>query len=293
MAERLEIINKARVKTSYVTQCVAEVDRLVGLPEAGVKIFFLDSTNDCPYTVKDLTGKARETLLRFCRDEKTSMSLTYKGHEHILIFISRNEQYLKWNKTAMIGTIMHELMHTFQRHKGLDKDIESDLDIELRKFRKKIHKLPYKRSDLHYLFNRIGEAAAFAVKDIYANDELISKGLGGYILEDYNNLYKPCIRPEFFKDFKKAAHENIEDAREAIIFELNMMSALVPFSRWNTPKARRLVKHIWRCYEYHLWEVDEAMAPVFKYAITEFNWSSRFRKNFYKRLFDAVYGLLA
>ncbi|MBT3582468.1 hypothetical protein HN924_01595 [Candidatus Woesearchaeota archaeon] len=226
------------------------------------------------------------------------MSLTYGTFDLIVISISlKEEKYLKTNKKALVGLLAHELMHIKQRRKGLDRAIRADAIRAFTKFEPKLRKLKIAQPVIADFYASIGESANFTLKDIYDNFELIDDGMGEYILEDYWNLYiagKRFSKPKFYS-VNDSDYKLIEHIKQAIDFELNLISAISPFvkmARAGNKKATKLVNFIAKNYEVNIGEVANAYDDVIQYSINDFKWSGQYRRKFFTIVFKRAFYLL-
>jgi hypothetical protein len=226
------------------------------------------------------------------------MALTYGTFDLVIISISlKEEAYLKTNKKALVGLMAHELMHIRQRRKNLDRSVRADAIRAFSKFEKRLISIKLPQETIADFFASIGESANFTLKDIYANFELIDNGMGDYILEDYWNLYKfgkQFAKPIFYSS-KDSAYKLVEHVKQAIDFELNLISAISPFvkmARAGNKNAVKLVEFIAKNYEVNISKVANIYDDVIQYSIDNFAWSAKYRQKFFTIVFKRALYLL-
>lgn len=283
----------------FVESAMMQVHELMGIPSNIEEIFFIDNPRQYGAITKILPKEIKLDASQFYNADHGSMSLTYKTFDLVILsMIKKEEQYLKKNKAALIGLIMHELSHISLRRKGLDSAVRKAAITAFKKIEPRLENLKYPWKDLLNLYADVGAAANLVLKDIYVNTLLVKKGLGKYILEDYDGFYryyKKFYAPIFYHDFKKEAKCNLPIISQAICFELDLLSAFVPFilmAKKGEGKARNLVKFMQNEFEKNIPELSRAFDPVIKYALKEFDKSPQFREKFFRLIFESVYGLL-
>jgi hypothetical protein len=289
---------KGKFDKNYVESAMLEVYLKWGIPKNVEHILVIDNPLYFKYIEKFIPKTARKEFVAAYKNDPTSMSLTYGTFDLIVISISlKEEKYLKTNKKALVGLLAHELMHITQRRKGLDRAIRADAIRAFTKFEPKLRKLKIAQPVVADFYASIGESANFTLKDIYDNFELIDDGMGEYILEDYWNLYmagKRFSKPKFYS-VKDSDYKLIEHIKQAIDFELNLISAISPFvkmARAGNKKATKLVNFIAKNYEVNIGEVANAYDDVIQYSINNFKWSGQYRRKFFTIVFKRAFYLL-
>lgn len=286
---------KGSIEESFVLAAIDDISKIFKIPPT-IHLFFIDSPKFCEEIAKHVSKGRRREFMDLCSIEKTSLSVTYGGKDVIVILINKAQSYLGKNRKAFIGTMLHELVHVYQRRQGLGEGITADSVRAFAKFQKKLEKLPYEKKELVDMYAEIGRIANFVLNDMYDNIEIIDAGLGEYPLEDYFNLYgsrERCPRPMFYKDLKKPV--DLKTLQAAISFELRLLSVVVPFMTRNhewDARARALVDHIAKCYETNIWEISKAFDSVVKHCIEVPEWNPSFRRKYFTLIFEKVYGLL-
>jgi hypothetical protein len=290
---------KGNFDDDYVESALKELDEKIKIPRNVEQILIIDNPKYYKVIEPHIPKEARKEFRKAYQEDPTSMSLTYDKFDLIIISVSlKEEAYLKHNKKAFIGLLAHELMHITQRRRHLDRSIRADAIKTFKKFEPKLRNLPISQPIIADFFASIGESANFTLKDIYDNFELINKGMGDYILEDYWNLYtknKRFIKPIFYSD-DDTAYKLIKNVKSAIDFELNLISAIVPFVRMarnGDKRAKKLVEYIADNYEVNINEVANAYDEVIQYAIKNFRWRSDFRQGFFRLVFKRALYLLS
>ena len=283
---------KAKVNRKFVENAVNKAIKLVK-PPRNLKVFVIDNVNQCPFVVSDLEGFARKGYEKFCRAEKTSMSVSAGRHQHLIVFITKEEGYLRKNNKALIGTLIHELMHTQQRKRHIDELIYNDLEAALEKWLPKFRKLKIKGLD--QAIRDILDESGYALKDIYDNYELTKAGLGDYLLEDYANLYKgfkKCPVPLEFEKLHAKVKRNINALSSVMRFQISLLAVVIPFLMWHKRKAQLLAAQIEGCYRISITKVTYEFDDLINYVAKNYAWKNSFRRKYFDIIMEKVYALV-
>lgn len=294
----MELTIKGNFDKNYIESAILELYLKQGIPTNVEHILVIDHPKYYKVIEPKIPEKARKDFRNSYIDDPTSMAISYGTFDLIIISISlKEERYLKNNKKAFVGLLAHELMHIKQRRRGLDRAIRADAIRSFKKFSPRLSKIKLKRSVINEFFAAIGESANFTLKDIYDNFELIDSGFGEFILEDYWNLYtanKKLLKPVFYST-RDSNYKLVEHVKEAIDFELNLISAIAPFvkmARAGHKKATKLVNYIAKYYEVNIAEVANSYDDVIQYSIDKFAWTGAFRRKFFTIVFKRALFLL-
>ena len=285
---------RARIDKKFVESAVDKATKLIKPPK-NLKVFIIDKVNQCPFVAADLKGFGQKAYEKFCRTEKTSMSVTTDDHEHVIVFITKDDAYLRTNKTALIGTLIHELMHTYQRRKKIDDKIFDDLNYVYSKWWPKFRKLDYNKKELRKAILDILDEAGYALKDIYDNRELIRKGLGKYILEDYSNLYggsRTCPKPLEFQKLHGAVRKRLDILPKVMNFQVSLLAVVIPFEMWHKKKAEHMADRLERCYGISLTKVTYEFDDLINFVKKNYGWEKSFRRKFFNMIMQKTYSLL-
>jgi len=258
MAKTFTLTIQADVDPDFVKAAFDKTMRLIYVPPK-ISFYVIDHPNFCPIFVEDLPKEAKTEYKNLCQEEATSMSITWGRHDHILIHITPEEEYLKTNEKALIGTILHEVIHTKLGHM-LDKKIYKDMHSSFNKFKKQLREIKYTDKQINDLFSAVSETAAYVLLDLYGNSDLIRRRLINYLVEDYSNLYKckkRCIKPKL-----PSKHKKLDYAKGAFNYELSLLSVIIPFMRSSSPKAKKLVKHLEKNFESNVPEIAKKLKDL-------------------------------
>ena len=293
-----ELIIQGNLDEQFIKSAMLELYLKQGIPKNVEYILVIDNPKYYKIIEPKIPREARAEFRKAYKTDPTSMALTYGVFDLIIISISTQEEaYLKTNKKALVGLMGHELMHIKQRRRNLDRSVRADAIRAFSKFEPQLHKIKIPQKILADFFATIGESANFTLKDIYDNFQLIDEGMGDYILEDYWNLYKSGGRfsKPIFYSTKDSNYKLIEHIREAIDFELNLISAIAPFvkmARSGNERAKKLVEFIATNYEVNISEVANEYDDVIQYAIDSFAWTSAYRQKYFTLIFKRALFLL-
>lgn len=291
------IIIEGGFKEDFVRSALLEIYLRDEMPGSVEYIAFIDKPEQFDKVLKYIPQIARKKIADIYFAAPTSLSLTYKNFDIIIVSVTSPEEgYLKTNRKALSGLLFHELMHLKQRRRGLDTKIENDGKKELDKIATKMLKLDYPKEELENMLIEVFDSTVHTLKEIYDNMELVQLGIGEFPLEDHINLYKKKAFPYFYESIKKAKQNNqIDQIKKAFLYELNLMAAVIPFSKLaekGNIDARKFIKHMRDYYESAIYEISGEFSGLITYSLTNFSWSPSFRRSFFRRIFNLCYDLM-
>ncbi len=288
----MEVFFKGKFNKKHFEKALNLISGLIPQLPKNLQLYFIDNLDSCP-TVPNLPKYQKIILNKFCSKDKISFSYSYDDINVILIWVTPEKKFLKTNVKAAAGLIAHEMMHTILRHKGLDKQL---VDEYLRSYEKQyslLSQLSYSKSKLQPIFDEIGSEAVMTLKELYANVELLRAGYGDYLLEYYFHKVGTeayCPMPLFYKG--RLGDAELIQIKKAILFQLSLMPAEIPFQKYNHPKAEKLIKHLEKCYERNIEDITKEFHDVIRFVIDEFEPSKEFHIKFFKRIFINAYSIL-
>ncbi len=286
----MEFLIKGNLNKTYFKKVEANLKQLLPIPDYIEKIFIIDQVKHAASLFRDFPKNTRKKFLSTFEQEQASMAFTYKDIEVVIIFISKQDKYLKSNINACMGILAHELTHVFQKREGMNEHLSDCFNHFFDEYYKILQKLKYPPAETEKLAVTIGETATFVLKDLYMASELINRGLGDYLLEAYYcQFVKPVKAPKFYKSFDKATKEEILNA---ILFELALLSVVLPFQSYPNPKAKKLINYIQNKYEPHAQEIVKEFYGIDRLYDTEFSWSWEFQHKYFQKIFAGAAYLL-
>ena len=140
--------------------------------------------------------------------------------------------------------LIHELLHSVERQRGLEDDLKRSLAISIETFQRfadLISQSKFKKEDLTALFKEIGEIAIYVLKDLYVDREAIERGYGTEVLEQYKTTFNiqdeldgsVSKLPEISLDLEQIDpnHIDLEEFKTAFIVLLGLIPTWLPFLR--------------------------------------------------------------
>ncbi len=259
-----------------------------------VNIYFVRDFKKCSLILRKIPRSLQKTFKEICEIKRVSFYFN-DGKKDLIIVNLQGRDFLLRNKRALIGLLLHEVIHFVQSKRGLYKRINRSFNDGFKKNMKVLNRLRYSKKKTRSLFNKIGLISNLLLKDLYGNTELIKRGLGNYLLEYYYKEFsvrKVCPRPVFYDKFKRAVKRNVNIIEDAFEFEFALLSVVLPFDKLDDRKAKELKKHISRCYELNINEIARKCRELVDLYSNEFSESSDFQKKFFAAIFAKVYYLL-
>ena len=235
--------------------------------------------------------KTFESLRKNLSQTTTSFSWGYQEVELVFIIFTQDNPEFLIEPLALIGLIIHELLHGCERQRGLEDDLKRSLAISLDTFKgfaKILSATKFKEEDLIELFKSIGETAVYVLKDLYVDREAIERGYGTEILEQYKSTFNlndefesTTNLPEITLDLKQIDPNdiNLEEFKIAFIILLGLIPTWLSFIRiskgYQREQALELRNFIDDTYE-KVSIISERFHHLENLYLTEFAFTRRF-----------------
>jgi len=268
----------------YINRAIQETQKLISFPK-NLKIYIISDKKYCKFISESLPREIRRHFLKTCK-EKITFSYSYKSIKLITVILTKSNKYLIKNKKALIGLLIHEIIHIKQRELGLDKKIESYFNRK--NYMNRFKKLKYSKKEIQFLYDKIKENSILLLKELYSNNKIIKLNLKNYLLSYYYEQFKTkriCPQPLFYEDIKG----DIKMGADAIEFELILLSIILPF--YTTKHAKKLIQHLSKCYETNIKEITDKAHDIISLYISDFG-KKDFDAKFFDSVFNKVYSLL-
>jgi hypothetical protein len=252
----------------------------------------------------NLPKKEIDGLKQFFDDSfQTSFSYGYGNTEFVFIRLNKSSKFLEpENYNALKGLIIHELLHSVQRQRGLEVRLRNSLTFSLDFFSELASIIPegiFDREEVINFLKQVSQFALFALKDIYVNVELIKRGFSEFIIELYKTelgFDEPdqITTPEFEIPFQKGEIK-IKDLNEfarAYNYTVSLIPVWLPMmvleddSRFYSP-SRKLKHFIFDKYYINPSLITREMWHIENIFLTSFSFS----KSFHLKWFGAIFNL--
>lgn len=286
----MELITYGKLSKKYFKQISHHLSRLIPLPDYLEKIIFVDRVKHTKAIFKDFPKTIQKEFKDMFEAEPAPMALTHKDIEIIVIPVTKLNTYLKRNRKACLGLIAHELTHIHHEREGLNEFMNACFEANFNEYYNVIDALNISEKEKGKIVENLGSTAMFVIKDLFMIAELISRGLGDYVLEDYYAQFADHIKPiKFYKSIETATKEEIMDA---IGFELSLLTLILPFQNYKNPLASKLIMHLQKEYEPKIQEIVKEFYGLDRLYDTEFGWSWHFQDQFINKVFKSAALLL-
>lgn len=238
----------------------------------------------------------------------TNVSFSWGYYEYEFIFIIITDKYIIDVPSALIGLIVHEIIHGLERQRGLEDDLRRSLDITIKTFSDIAELIPkYIKSDLITLLRNIGEIAVYTLKDLYVNREAIERGFSNEILDQYKFIFEiesldgPSLQkfPKLELNLQKIEKNklvNLNEFEKAFITILGLSTAWLPFTRlssgYHKQQALEIKQFITETYE-KVQVISERFRHLENVYLTEFSFSKKFHQRWFSEVFSIVVDILS
>ncbi len=272
------------LNSDIIDNSIIKTEKLIKIP-TNLYLYFLENINFC-YSIK-LPRHLQDRFKLAC-GTKISFSLKFRKRKIIVVYVDKD---LLADSNALIGLLLHEIIHINQMDKGIYKKIHESYNNVYQKNFNLFSSLKYDKNDLKILFNGISSIAVLTLKDIYVNNELIMKGLNKYLISYYKFEFnkKICPKPIFYQNLKKYAKKDLNLIKTVFEFELSLISVILPL--YKIKKAWELVNFIENCYELNINEISKKCHELINLYFTDFS-KKGFNEAFIDLIFLKVYTLI-
>ncbi len=215
----MAFIVRGRLNKKYFYKIYNQLSQLLPVPAYIEKIFITDNIKHARAMFRDFPKTFGRTFAHQFEQARTPMAFTRGEIEVIVILISKANGYLKRNLRACLGTIAHEVAHVLHKREGLNEYMDRCFEKNFSEYYARLLPLKLSNTETAAIAANLGSTTSYVLKDLYMIQELASRGLGDYVVEDYcHQMLQQITPPKFYADFKTASKEQI---LAAIAFELS------------------------------------------------------------------------
>ncbi|MFX0095931.1 MAG: hypothetical protein ACFFBD_29605 [Candidatus Hodarchaeota archaeon] len=249
----------------------------------------------------------KDRLIQVLENSTTSISWGDEDIETVILIFDNPSDALSLSKMALAGLFLHEMMHSVQRQRGLEDDLQRSMAFSLDFFNGLAEFIPkghFSKEDVTAFLKSISQFAAFALKELYVNTELIRRGRSLELLEYYeallglkSNIKSTIQPPEFQKLYEKGkiVLETLSELELAINYTMSLLAVFIPFSKTNRVKneglkerAERIRNQITEQYFSALPEYMHEFLRLDDLYITTFAFNEAFHRKFFGNFFNTV-----
>ena len=273
----MRVFIKSGFNKNYFYSVIKDIGKKIDIPK-DVVFYIVNKKSDCEPIIRSLPEKSKKDFIDIC-SKNISFSYSHKNIKYVIIDI-KNEDYLLYDKDALQGLILHELMH-IKISKKLEKKINLDLKRVL--FRN-INKLKIREKDFNNVI-RIMNYARLLLKELYANENLIKKKFGDYLLKYYYQQFSKKRDSRFL--FDKSLKRNKNFIENILMFELSLLSIIWPLKKFKPYNYDLLLKNIERNYSIKLRNIENSFLKLKNLYFNRFN-GKNFNILFFEEVLDIV-----
>jgi hypothetical protein len=277
-------------------------------PISDLTLIFSDVENSDELTAfianTDLPQEEISSIRRILEDPfQTSFSYGYKDKEFVFIQLEKNSSLLKpVHRNGLKGLILHEILHSIQRQRGLEVRLRNSLVFSLEFFTELASILPpesFDQEDLIAFLKQISQIALFSLKDIFVNVEMMKRGLSNPLLDFYSTELRfeesDRVSPPILKiPFQKGEIriKDLDEFAKAFNYTISLIPVWLPSmvlqedSIDYTP-SRKLKHYIFEKYYINPSLITREMWHIENIFLTSFSFS----KSFHLKWFGAIFNL--
>jgi hypothetical protein len=233
---------------------------------------------------------------------QSSFSWGFQDQEFVFIRLESSTQlFKKSNLKGLQGLIIHEMMHSVQRQRGLEIRLRDSLDFTLDFFSQLAEIIPeekYNRDHVISFLKQISQVALFSLKDIFVNVEMIKRGYARSLIVLYGDqlgsekqmdITPPQYETEFDKGFIRV--KDLEEFATAFSYTLALIPVWLPFMVLDTDTidytpSRNLKHFIFNKYYTNPSLITREMWHLENTFLTSFSFSKSFHRKWYGAVFN-------
>ena len=240
----------------------------------------------------------------------TSFSWGYNDLECIFIIFSKEDEHVIFDPPALIGLLIHEMIHGLERQRGLEDDLKRSLHFSLQLFEGLASLIPgYPEGQVVQMLHAVEDIALYTLKDIYVNREALERGHGTEILAYYQALFnideeeEPHVKDQKFslgldiqlvKDPSTHCY-NLQDFQEAFSVLLSVIPTWLPFFRlggsYEKIQAQAIEKHLRLSYQ-NLRPLGRYLDNLANIYLTDFSFTTDFHQRYFSEIFSILVNFL-
>lgn len=273
---------------TFLEERVSEVEeKLEGEEMIKFTYIFVRDPDDCEDIIHRVDEDEKEMVRQAC---ERSSSSSFRADDREYLVIRVDEPFLQENESAARGLIAHELIHTVQRHSGVEKQIEQAAQARTDAVVGKMIQMGFSEDEAVSFVRNVLSTMVFALKDLFANTEIIRQSFSDDIEEYYYHMLDVegyCPMPEFYEE-----ENSLEDVMAAINFELRLIPAWLPFEALDSTKADEVQDRITECYQQNLPQTSYHITKVREVYHDSFNKKDTFINEFFERVLESSFDII-
>ncbi len=277
----------------YFARVLKQIQKTLSVPR-NAHLYILRDGNSCKTLAKLLPPSERAAFIKVCALDNISFSYQHQHQRMIVITITDAKQYLLKDQQALMGLLLHELLHLEHMRKGTYRFLQKSYRKVFLLYTQLLTNLHQKR--FLPVLEHIGQQALLLLKDLYVNGAVIQRGFSHQLLRYYErefSLKKICPRPVFYDKLRQAVHKDPKVLTIVFPFEFALLSIILPFKKYKERHAKKLLYYIARCYNLNMRETLRKCGPFIDYYLDHYKQPSRdFQEKYFHLIFTKVIELL-
>ena len=277
----------------YFLRTLKRIQHVLPVPR-DVQLYILDDKSNCKTIIQRLPPSEKAAFKNICRVDKVSFSYQHNKQRLIVLTLTGTNKYLLKDQQALIGLLIHEIIHLEQMRKGNYKLLQQSYRKVFSLYTQLLTNL--RQKPLLPVLDAIGQNALLLLKDLYTNGAVIKRGFSHELLHYYElefSLKKTCPRPVFYDKLKKEVQKDPQVLVIVFAFEFALLSMILPFKKYKERHAKELLKYLATCYNLNMRETLRKCGPFIDYYLAHYKKPNRdFQEKYFHLIFTKVIELL-
>jgi hypothetical protein len=278
------------VDADYFTeQAKTVVEQMDGLADVDFDIVAIDDQERCQDLCDEFHIADEDVFLENCRNALTSIS--YREDDQEIIVIKTDKPFLQDDPAALRGLLAHELMHIVHRNSGVEEQIQDAAKLYADGAVARLEEIGLTDDEIRDFVSTVFATMIFALKDVYANTDLIQQGFTEELEAYYYHMLAVedyCRVPDFYG--REASYGEILDA---IAFELGLLPAWLPFHALDRDASEEILSRIKECYEREIPDVAQHIHNVRQVYEDEYGDRDAFNEAFFDQVLESTFAIIA
>ncbi|MHA2362474.1 MAG: hypothetical protein ACXAC7_00855 [Candidatus Hodarchaeales archaeon] len=304
--EHEELVFIDKPLKSYQSEIVSVLEAIEKLISQTQFFFFFSTeskSEELTLVLKSHLENIPETevdeFLAHYESQTISFSWGHEEREYIFIIITEIDKQILVDPPALIGLLIHEIVHGLQRQRGLEDDLQRSLFLTIEIFETLASMIPnYPNDVLINMMKEIGQNALFVIKELYTNTECLERGYGSEVLAHYHTLFEidenkqKSLTPlniNLIKDSSTNQYD-INEFQKAYMVLLTLVPAWLPFLRVRDRYEKKQALEI-RRFVNMMYSQVKPLRGYFDHLENIYLVDYTFTSHFHRRFFSEVFSI--
>lgn len=280
-----------KVDRKAALHALSHAAQVIGFPRS-LDIYFVEDPKKFGLVLKRLPHGTQNIIKHVFNVNKISFSTSFKGKDIVVIMLDRRSSR---GHDALVGLILHEIMHIRQQNEGLTEQINGSFQEVFLKRISNIKSSRFSDDELTTAFVEVGLISTLLLKDLYVATALLEDGQENFVVSHYKSRFSDKrLSPSQVdrKTLRKVMRLNLSVLTAYARFESFLLAVALPLKRMCSVEADDVRKSIFSRYSKNTISCERRCKPLIDLYLKEFSYSKSFQRKFFNVMFDLYADLL-